>query len=628
MSKVVVSVSGADLKLCVKALEGAEHAEFRTDLCLICPHEVHELMKHCSWWIVALRNESLHIPDIREIFAESLKHHPVYVDVDVTIVNNPIVVEMIKLARKAGAKIIMSFHQLEQTPADEELIHQISSMFEAGADVVKLACFAHSQEDGKRITALYERFSHIIAFGMGESGRQSRIDSMKHGEGIVYAAPDHGKQTAEGQYRLSELKEIAKTKSLVLQPFSVSGVMKISPSKSCVQRALALALLAEGQTTISNCGNSEDVLAVKNIICDLGAVVEEKNGQCLIFPSSQILNNQTTINACESALALRMFAPLVSMFSQPVILKGSGSLLNRPVEPLLQLLDAAGISYETEEGHLPLRILGPISSTEIIADGSFSSQMISGLLMCLPLLSFDSVLEIRDAVSMPYIDLTLEMMRMFGAEVTLINRSKFHIKGCQKYRGIEYQSEGDWSGAANFLVAAAVSGEIKIEGLDRNSKQADRIVVDVLKLFGASVNYDENGVSVKKNECHPFSVDVADCPDLVPILSVLASAARGTSVLYGVGRLVHKESDRVQSVVAMISALGGNISVMGDRMIINGKGKLAGGVVRGMNDHRIVMAASVAACICEKAVTVTDINAVNKSFPEYFDVLRDIMVLR
>jgi 3-phosphoshikimate 1-carboxyvinyltransferase len=628
MSKIVVSVSGADLNLCVKALEGAEHAEFRTDLCLIRPHEVHELMKRCPWWIVTLRNESLLIADIREIFAESLKHHPIYVDVDVTIVNNSLVAQMIGQARDSGAKIMISYHHFEETPDDDELVKLTHSMFELCADVIKLACMAHSVQDGKRMTALYQRFPNIIAFGMGDFGRQSRIDSLKYGLKIAFAAPDHGKQTAEGQYRLGELKTIAESGSLVLHPFSLSGVMKANPSKSCVQRALALALLAEGQTIITNCGDSEDVTAVKSMICALGAVLEEKDETCLISPASLNLKNEIVLNVGESALALRMFAPLVSLFSQPVSLNGSGTLLSRPLEPLLELLHAAGILFEAGQGQLPLRILGPVASPKINADGSFSSQMISGLLMCLPLLPFDSVLELRNAVSKSYIELTLELMRLFGAEITVESKTVFHARGRQKYLGIQYHNEGDWSGAANFLVAAAVSGEVQIEGLDRNSKQADRAVIDVLKMFGASVIFDEKGVSVKKKECHPFSADVTDCPDLVPVLAVLASAARGTSVLDGVGRLVHKESDRVKSVVAMISSLGGNISVMGDRMMIYGKGKLAGGVVRGMNDHRIVMAASVAACICEKAVTVTDVNAVNKSFPLYFDVLRDIMMVR
>ncbi len=408
---------------------------------------------------------------------------------------------------------------------------------------------------------------------------------------------------------------------ITIEPFRCQGNCEANASKSYLQRALVIAMLAERQSTLLRCGESDDVEAVADVVRRLGAKVsgvETLN----ISPAELNLEKDIEINVGESGLALRMLAPVVSLFSRTVTIQGEGSLTGRPLQPLLDVLSIAGISYECREGTLPLKICSAPVSKVIQIDASFSSQMLTGLLIALPLVDFDTEIHVSGAVSKPYIDMTLDIIRDFGASVEVENYQKFTIPGKQKFKGTTYEIEGDWSGAANFLVAAAVSGDILVEGLVRNSKQADRAVIDVLKMFGAAVSFNESGVSVKKKECHPFSVDVTDCPDLFPILSILAAAARGTSVIDGIARLEYKESNRVEAVREMMKALGGNIHISGDRMMIYGKGKLKGGTVDSFNDHRIAMAAAVGACISEEPVNILQPQSVNKSFPEFFDKLK------
>jgi len=628
VNKIVVSVSGNSYEECVTALGNAEYAELRTDLCTISNEDVHSLMSLCPHWIVAVRMESLQSATRLSFIESALTHHPDYIDFDVATITTGQGKQLLKHARTFGSTIIFSYHNESETPDSTELETLAKQMFNAGADIAKLVCMAHSFEDGHRMTLLYKKFTSVISFAMGEYGRQSRIDSLQNGLKIAYAAPDQGRETAKGQYRYNEMKRIAATESKVLHPFKMIGVLNANPSKSCAQRALAMAMLADGKTTISYCGDSEDVTAVKNMIIALGADIEKKDELSMITPASLSLKEEVTLNAGESGLALRMFASIVSLFSKPVSISGVGSLLSRPIRNICETLTAAGIKFQSDNGQLPLCVSGPITNSTISIDGSFSSQTISGLLITLPLLPHDSVIKIRNAVSRPYIDLTIDIAANFGVHIEHEQYQTFSITGNQKYRGIDYQTEGDWSGVANILVAAAISGEAMVNGLQRESKQADRVIVDVLKMFGADVEYRENGVFVRKNGCHPFNFDVTDCPDLVPCLAVLASAAQGTSVLDGVSRLAHKESDRVKSVTSMIHALGGKLTVSGDRMTICGTGKLSGGVVDGMNDHRIVMAASVAACICEKSVTVTDVMSVKKSFPDFFTIFQSLPTIQ
>jgi 3-phosphoshikimate 1-carboxyvinyltransferase len=291
---------------------------------------------------------------------------------------------------------------------------------------------------------------------------------------------------------------------------------------------------------------------------------------------------------------------------------------------LLDVLSDAGISFETDSGKFPLKISGSAKNNHLKIDASFSSQMLTGLLISAPLLQHNTVIHVMDVVSKPYIEMTLDIIKDFGVNIEHENFKTFHVSGNQHYIGREYEIEGDWSGASNFLVAAAISGEMTVFGLNMKSKQADRFIIDVLKAFGADVQFGADGVIVKKHQCLPFHIDATHCPDLFPPLAVLAAAARGTSVIKGIQRLVHKESNRLESIVEMMNALGGKVQISDAGMIIHGNGRLKGGTVNSQNDHRIVMAAAVAACISENPVQIIGAEAVRKSYPDFFEKMNGL----
>ena len=405
---------------------------------------------------------------------------------------------------------------------------------------------------------------------------------------------------------------------MIVSPASVFGSIRANASKSHLQRALVIAMLSDGKSLLLNCDESADVIAVKNAIIALGAKVEGHE-TLLIEPSFPISDDTLKINVGESGLALRMLAPVVSLFNNPVLIGGEGSLLNRPLQPLLDVLSEAGISFETDSGKLPLKISGSAKNNHLKIDASFSSQMLTGLLISAPLLQYDTVIHVMDVVSKPYIEMTLDIINDFGVCIEHENFERYFISGNQHYIGREYEIEGDWSGASNFLVAAAISGEITVTGLKSESKQADRNIMNVLKAFGAVVHCGQDSVTVRKNKSLLFIVDATDCPDLFPPLAVLAAAARGTSVINGIQRLVHKESNRLESIMEMINALGGKVQISDAGLIIHGNGKLKGGTVNSHNDHRIVMAAAIASCISENPVQIIGAEAVRKSYPDFFE---------
>lgn len=407
-------------------------------------------------------------------------------------------------------------------------------------------------------------------------------------------------------------------------PGNIHGVFKAPASKSDLQRALVIAMLAKGESRLMNCTASADVIAVRSAIETLGAVTEGDD-TITVHPASLMIEEDTLIHMGESGLALRMFAPVVSLFSKPVHLNGKGTLINRPLQPLLDVLTEAGVSFSLHHGTLPLKITGHLTKPFIDIDCSFSSQILTGLLIALPLTDHDTVLNVRNLVSKPYTDMTLKIMRDFGVTVESHNYEQFHISGNQKYIGRTYEVEADWSSAASLLVGAAVSGEIRAEGLRIESLQADRKIMDALILSGAHVSIDKNCVYVRKNECRPFNFDATHCPDLFPPLAVLAAAALGTSRIEGVERLLHKESNRLESIREMLITLGCAVDISDNSMVIHGTGKLTGGTVSSHHDHRIVMVAAIASCISENPVQIVGTEAVGKSFPGFFETLTAVM---
>ncbi len=395
----------------------------------------------------------------------------------------------------------------------------------------------------------------------------------------------------------------------------VSGVISAPPSKSSMQRAIAAALLSRGKSVIHNPSFCDDSLAALNMARSLGARITEYPEKIEI--EGGISPVSTSLNCGESGLAIRMFSAIVATHNGIVTIDGKGSLTKRPIKMIEEPLTTLGVSVRTTNGYLPVEIKGPIKGGRVTVDGSQSSQFLTGLLFALPLAAEDSVIEVTNPVSKPYIELTLSVLSHFGIEVENHGYTLYRIKGRQKFRAAEYTVEGDWSGAAFFLTMAAKGGRVTVRHLDSDSHQADRKILDVLKLTGSHVYVDNNSITVERDKLFPFIFDISDCPDLAPPLAVLAAACSGTSTIKGADRLSIKESSRGENLVSNLKAMGAAISINGDRIEINGGQRLQHQVMQSYGDHRMAMAMASAAIITEGGVSVDNTECINKSYPGF-----------
>lgn len=402
----------------------------------------------------------------------------------------------------------------------------------------------------------------------------------------------------------------------------ISGVVNAPSSKSAMQRYVAGALLAEGETRIFSPSFCEDSLAAIAIAEALGAEISKSNGVVVVNGGFKpVLNN---IFCGESGLSTRMFTPIASLHAGEIMINGKGSILNRPLKMMEIPMRELGVEISTNNGYLPIKIKGPLTAGEVFVDGSVSSQFITGLLMALPLVQNDSVIFVDNLVSKPYIDLTIRILEEFGIIIKNNGYTKFEIPGRQKYIAGDVTVEGDWSGAAFLLVMAAIGGEATVRNLDIHSAQADRAIFEVISLSGAKISESGESVSVSQGDLQGFTFDISDCPDLAPPLAVLALACKGKSLIKGTDRLKSKESDRGKILEATLSSIGGQIRNFGDRIEIEGGNALKGGKASAYNDHRIAMALASVALLCDSPVIVEGMESINKSYPGFIDDYRNL----
>ncbi len=407
----------------------------------------------------------------------------------------------------------------------------------------------------------------------------------------------------------------------IVEPSFVEGNLKAPSSKSMTQRAIAAAMLASGQSIIRNPSYCDDSLAAMSIAVGLGAKVEPKPGEMKISGGFEVKENK--LNCGESGLAIRMFTPVAALYPDTITLSGSGSLKNRPMSMIGEALGQLGVSFSSRDGYLPLTVRGPIRGGKIEIDGSVSSQLLTGLLIALPLAEHDSEILVRDLKSKPYIDMTLDILKDFGIQAQNENYRSFRIPGKQSYRAREYEVEGDWSGGAFLLVAGAINGNLRVTGLRPNSAQSDKAILKALHDAGARLSLGSDYIEVSRSEMNSFTFDATDSPDLFPPLAALAACCRGVSVVKGVSRLAHKESDRAGALKDEFGKLGITIEISGDLMKITG-GTVQGAATESHNDHRIAMAVAVAALGASGKVSIRDSHSIGKSYPGFFDDLRMI----
>ena len=406
---------------------------------------------------------------------------------------------------------------------------------------------------------------------------------------------------------------------ITVHPSYLKGKVEAPASKSLTQRAIAAGLLAHGTTVIHNPSFCNDSLAAIRIAEALDAVVAT-GSKGITIESGPLTASPVTLHCGESGLALRMFSPVAALLTDHVSLTGEGSLMKRPVKMIGDALSQLGVKVMTSNGFLPVTLNGRLKGGRAVIDGSTGSQLLTGLLMALPLADGNSEIEVMGLKSRPYINLTLEMLSGFGITVENRDFSHFSIPGNQSYRAREYNVEGDWSGAAFLLVAGALAGEVSVRNLSSRSLQADRAIMKALSDAGCHLTETAEEVRTEKSDLRAFSFDATDSPDLFPPLAALAAGCRGISRIKGISRLVHKESDRAGTITAVLGALGIRTAIEGDEILISG-GRAEGATVSSHNDHRIAMMAAVMATVATGGVTIRDAEAVAKSYPGFFDDL-------
>ena len=687
-SMICTTIQNKNYEQILSALEQCEMAEIRLDRCSLTAKETDELFTSDIPLVATCRIDEIasaepSLQDLpqqsREIKAMQIAEKRLvraieagarYVDVEIEAQK-----QMSKRVRQAahenGTIFIRSYHDFEGTDSLEALKAIVEKCVYHGADMVKIVTMAQSEADIDKILALYqwcreekasgnERIGALsdgglIAFCMGEEGRSSRLDCLKFGAPYTYAALTEEEAAAPGQWATAPMRRTVYGDF----PFIDSEPLSMPVSKSFAQRAIIAAALADGTSHLRGytpCGDNEAALQVAR---NLGAEVNVNGNEVTINGISAQLGglNLPELHVGESGLLTRMLIPVMAQLSpDPVSFTGEKTLLGRPLTGAKEIMDAFEadvIPSEVEESpsivRVPLTVKGPLKAGRAEISGKHGSQLISGLLMALPFAEKNSSLIVHEPKSIPYMFITLEVLKKFGIKIgndmlggpdflasdgdwSLCTEMVFKVKGGQKYKAADIDLEGDWSAAANFLVAGAIFGKAELQGLDTTSLQADLSIMDILMDAGASLSQldgDRGNITVQRAPLKAFRVDASNCPDLFPIISVLAAFCQGTSRLAGVGRLANKESDRAKAILEMLTQMGVRACVEGDEMVIEGHSLaqrlldnclLKGGLYTSHHDHRMVMALKVASLGADGPISIDDEQCVAKSFPQFHEI--------
>ena len=406
----------------------------------------------------------------------------------------------------------------------------------------------------------------------------------------------------------------------VIKPFRYKGSIKINSSKSIYQRCLALSCFSSSDFIIVGDSNNDDVKTAKEICKKIGLDLKKSKNNLIV--SGEVLANiqRLNVNTYESGLSLRVFGVLLTSFFENVTLKRNGTAINRKFD--FSSLKDLGVTFYEKESSIILN--GKLNAGTININKLDSSQLLTGLLITLPFLNGNSIIKCKDLVSRPYIDITLSLLDDLGIQIKNNNYKEFVVEGNQELKRNKVIVEGDWSSAAFHLVGAAISGSITINGLNLKSLQGDKEILNVLEKCGTELKIKNNSVTVIKKQLKSFSFDATQTPDLFPPLVALASCCDGISKIFGVDRLINKESNRGLTLKEEFSKLGIKISLDNKCLSIEGKSQIKGAIVDSHNDHRLAMALSVMASVSEHPITIKNSYAVAKSYSKFYDVLNTI----
>ena len=658
----------------LEALEKCEMAEIRLDSCVLSARETEDVFTSDVPLVATARISEImkNEPALQDLPEASREAKAVqiaekrlvraieagarYVDVEVEAPK-----QMSKRVRSAahenGTVFIRSYHDFEGTDSLEALKAVVEKCKYHGADIVKIVTTAGSEADVQKVMALYDwkgeeapAAGELIAFCMGDAGRQSRIECLKKGAPYTYAALSEDDAAAPGQWPADEMCKAVYADFHFIES---SEPLYMPVSKSFAQRAIIAAALAEGTSHLkgyTHCGDNEAALQVAR---NLGAEIELNGTELTITGISASLCSldMPELHVGESGLLTRMLIPVMAQLSAaPVKFTGEKTLLNRPLTGAKEIMEAfeSTVTSDTDPIRVPLTVNGPLKAGRAEISGKHGSQLISGLLMGLPFAEKNSSLIVREPKSIPYMFITLEVLKKFGIKIgndmlggpeflasggdwSLCTEMVFKVKGGQKYKAADIDLEGDWSAAANFLVAGAIFGRAELEGLDTTSLQADLSIMDILMDAGASLSQmdgNKGSITAQRAPLNAFQVDASNCPDLFPILAVLAAFCQGTSRIAGVGRLANKESDRAKAILEMLTQMGVKAEIEGDELVVEGStlvqrllngNLLKGGEYTSHHDHRMVMALKVASFGAGGPITIDDEECVAKSFPQFPD---------
>lgn len=409
---------------------------------------------------------------------------------------------------------------------------------------------------------------------------------------------------------------------IIINPRTLSGSVNIPPSKSLGHRGIISASLSRGISKITNVQFSNDITATIDVMRKLGAKIQVCKNEVIVDGSYIFLHNnkQLEFQCNESGSTLRFLIPIALVKAGEYVFKGQGKLVSRPLNSYYEIFDEKEIHYFTNNGELPLKVNGGITSGRFKLRGDISSQFITGLLFALPLLSGDSeIIVTTNLESKGYIDLTLDVLKDFGIHINNDDYRVFRIKGNQRYMPRKFRIDGDYSQGAFYLVAGALGCDIKCEGLRKDSLQGDKVIIDILKRMGCSIVDTEDYIKALPSKLKGIDIDVSQCPDLVPILGVVASLAEGKTKIFNGKRVRIKESDRLFATATELNKIGAKIEELEDGLIIEGVDGFKGGEVDSHNDHRIVMALAIAATRADSEIIINNYMAIEKSYPNFFE---------
>ncbi len=642
-----------------------EMGEIRLDLCDYGKDDLQELIESCEKPLLL----SFHTDDsltseqktkkwkaVLELYFAAMESGVEFVDLDI---NAPVNIsqDVQKKCKQNGTRLIRSYHNYECTPETSLIKQTILRCFRYGADIAKIACKASCREDVDRLQGIYDtllennasiKAHQLLLISMGALGEEDRVKCLEKGAPFTFAYYD--KSAAEGQLSFEQMHERVYGEWLGVHKKDFHAPC----SKSYAQRAILAAALSNGTSTLHGFTPCEDSLASIEVARSLGAKVKRHAGTVKIEgigtpkPESMEIDK---LDVGESGLLSRLCIPLSAVLSKKeTLIEGKGTLPSRPLKGASDIMAAFGILLENAQKHddgqthIPLKVKGKFYPGLAEIPGAAGSQLISGLLMALPLCATDSQLFVSDPKSIPYMFMTQDILRQFGIKISCelegnakmleqqdwsyCNGIHFKVRGGQQYTSKEINIEADWSAAAVFLTYGALFGEAEVDGLNTASIQADITILDILSDAGACISYDETTVSVKRSVLQAFEYDLNNAPDLIPLSALIAAFCPGESIIAGVQRLRSKESDRADAILKTLTQMGVEARICSDELHIKGMSlvqrflsghKLKGGRYSSFHDHRMVMMLYIAQMGADGAIEIDDTECVNKSFPNFFE---------